>query len=175
MIWHFAATKCGTESSWLLIRPGYPALLQATMMTHHCVGAWRWWRLRDDGCLQTPVTDTVLRRLLSSPLIPLSVTFSSPVCATAARINPETNADQDLFPWIPGGERGACCKAFSLSPLCLETMILRPTPPPSSSLPLLTTRVSGVSWQMLSEACTHTQNTLCPRLFGLLRLTVVWV
>lgn len=35
------------------------------------------------------------------------------------------------------------------------------TPPPSSSLPLHTTRLSRVSWQMLTEACTYIQNTLC--------------
>lgn len=37
-----------------------------------------------------------------------------------------------------------------------------------------TTRLSRLSWQMLSEACTYTQNTLCLHLMGCLGLKLIW-
>lgn len=154
MIWHLhtavgeAARKWRMRSSWLLIKTGIAYSASGHHDDSSVWSALRWWSMRDDGgwllaVLETgqtdrsrlPVTDTVLH---CSLLIP----FSSPLpaCSAAAVLQkrPETNAYQYLFPWIPGGCCKDCCKAFSLTPLCLETMVLRPTPPPWSSLPLHT-------------------------------------
>ncbi len=196
MIWHFAV---GEADNCQRVWNGVTMAADKTGIPHSASGhhddssrcsTLRWWRLRDDGCwcfscfsewrdkpkpvdAGDRVTDTILHCSLSSFLAPLSPRPSLraplPPCS---KISPETNADQYLFPWIPGSCCKDCCKAFSLTPLCLETMVPRPTPP-SSSLPLHTTRLSRVSWQMLSEACTYTQNTLCLHLLGLLKFTVV--
>lgn len=139
----------------------------------------RWWEQRDDGRWDSDVlvTGQTGRRWWQTlfSLVPLSGSLPAPPkpppLPPCSRVSPETNADY-LFPWIPGGCCKDCRKASSLTPLCLETMVLRPTPP-SSSLSLHTTQLSRVSSQMLTEAFTYTQNTLCIHLFGLLRLTVV--
>lgn len=147
MIWHNAAgettMQSGVESSWLLIRVGYPALPPGTVMTQRSV------TLRADGGLKTmnltmssacfKGTGRQRRELVDggdrhySP--PLSRSPPSlPFYLRCSRIHPETNADQYLLPWLPRGCKD-CCKAFLFSPLCLETMVLTATPPPPSSLP----------------------------------------
>lgn len=197
MIWHLRCWP-GCHKLWNGVimaadKTGIPPhlLLQGHHDDSSVWSTLRWRRLRECsalGCFRQTVTgrrwwQTLFSSVLSLSLSPrpsflppsLSPRPSPPApLPPCLRISPETNADQYLFPWIPGGCCKDCCKAFSLAPLCLETMVLRPTPP-SSSLLLHATRLSRVSWQMLSEACTYTQNTLCPHLLGLLGFTLVRV
>lgn len=136
-------------------------------MTHHPVALWE------------NVRRTTLRYRRGSdsfsPLLTPCTSPPSPPSPSFLQSNPVHLHLWAQMTICSHGYQGAAAKAFSLSPLCFETMAVRYVPPHPPAVPhpssfhlprRVASRytllwVSGVSWQMLTEACTHTQNTLC--------------
>lgn len=154
--WHCSlvqATSCQKYWDGVIMVPDRTGIPCSASGHHDDSTVWStlgWWdELRNDGRWDSDVSwlgrpvETGDRHY--SPLFPLLSLLAAPPnpphCCRAPWIIPETNADEHLFPWWPRACCKDCRKAFSLTLLCVETMVLRPTPP-WFSLPLHTPRLS---------------------------------
>lgn len=171
-------------------KTGYPHSASGHRDDSSLCSTLRWWRLRDDDGRRAAVAPGRLQpvdagdRHYSSPLSSpphssLSVTLPLAPPLPPIRHAPRERAQRQIrisicFHGYRGAAAKTAAKPFQSRHCAWETMVLRPTPP-SSSLPLHTTPLSRVSWQMLVGACTYTQNTLCPHVMAFLKdLLLCW-
>lgn len=132
----------------------------------------RWRRLRDDGCSafgclsdwrDTPQPVDAGDRHYS-PLFSIFAPHSSrrlppsrlPACSAATMLQNKRQMQISIcFHGYQGGCCKDCCKAFWLTPLCLETMLLRPTPPSVPSHYTLLDSLGSADRCSLKHALIH--------------------